>query len=114
MKKCSLRTAARVALGKSLLESAIAAPQATMSGHAIFEDGVEIAVAYLYYLCQNHPFVDGSKRVALATCLIFLSENGLLERETLDSDKFEKFTLDVAKSQLNREETTVRLRKLLN
>jgi prophage maintenance system killer protein len=45
--------------------------------------------------------VDGNKRTALATCLAFLSENGLLPGET------------VAASELNREQTTKRLRALL-
>jgi len=98
---------------RGLLESAIAAPQATMFGEPIFKDGIEIAAAYLFYLCQNHPFIDGNKRAALATCLIFLSENGLLENEALDRDKFEAFTLDVAASQLSREAATERLNELL-
>ncbi len=56
------------------LESAVAAPQATMLGEPLLADAVEIAAAYLFYLYRNHPFVDGNKRVALATCLVFLSE----------------------------------------
>jgi death on curing protein len=98
---------------RSLLESAVAAPQATMMGAALFSDPVEIAAAYLFYLCCNHPFLDGNKRTALATCLVFLSENGLLTEEQLDADAWEKLTLDVASSALDREQTTVRLRKLL-
>jgi death-on-curing protein len=97
----------------SLLESAVAAPQATMMGTPMFSEPVEIAAAYLFYLCSNHPFVDGNKRTALATCLVFLSENGLLPDENLDVDAWERLTLDVASSALDREETTARLRKLL-
>ena len=99
---------------KGLLESAIAAPQATMSGNPVFVDGVEVAAAYMFYLCRNHPFIDGNKPVALVTCLIFLSENGLLRSEDLAADEWEAFTMDVAASRLDREETTVRLRKLLS
>jgi death-on-curing protein len=97
----------------ALLESAVAAPQAAMMGQAVFSDPVEIAAAFLYYLCRNHPFVDGNKRVALATSLVFLSENGLLPNEELDVDAWEKLTLDVAASRLDRQDTTVQLRKLL-
>jgi death-on-curing protein len=97
----------------SLLESAVAAPQATMAGEALFSKPIEVAAAYLFYLCRNHPFIDGNKRTALATCLVFLSENGLLPEETLDADAWEKLTLDVASSQLDREQTTARLQKLL-
>lgn len=97
----------------AMLESAVAAPQATMMGQPLFSDPVEVAAAYLFYLYRNLPFVDGNKRTALATCLVFLSENGLLPEETLDADAWEQLTLDVAASHLDREETTVRLRKLI-
>ena len=95
------------------LESAVAAPQATMLGEPLLADPVEIAAAYLFYLCRNHPFVDGNKRVALATCLVFLSENGLLPNEHLDADAWEALTLDVAASRLDRTQTASRLRRLL-
>lgn len=98
---------------QSLLESAVATPQATMLGQPMFTDPVEIAAAYLFYLCRNHAFVDGNKRVALATCLVFLSENELLPDEVLDADAWESLTLDVAASRLDREQTTARLRTLL-
>ena len=98
---------------EALLESAVAAPQATMLGEPLFTDPVEIAAAYLFYLCRNHPFVDGNKRTALATCLVFLSENEMLPEETLDPDAWEALTMDVAASRIDREQTTKRLRKLL-
>jgi death on curing protein len=97
----------------ALLESAVAASQAMMMGKPLFSDPVEVAAAYLFYLCRNHPFVDGNERTALATCLVFLSENELLPDEELDADQWESLTLDVANSRLNREQTTKRLRKLL-
>lgn len=98
---------------RGLLESAIAAPQATIFGEPVFKDGIEIAAAYLFYLCQNHPFVDGNKRVALATSLIFLSENNLLQSEALDVGTWEAFTLDVASSKYDREGVTTCMRELL-
>ena len=98
---------------QALLESAVAAPQATLMGEPLFADPIEIAAAYFYYLCRNHPFVDGNKRVALASCLVFLSENELLPAETLEADAWERFVLDVAASRLDREATTIRLHKLL-
>ncbi len=98
---------------EALLESALAAPQATMMGEPLFTAPVEIAAAYLFYLCRNHPFVDGNKRTALATCLVFLSENDLLPDEKLDLEAWEALTLDVAASRLDREQTTKQLRKIL-
>ena len=98
---------------EALLESAIAAPQATMMGQRVFAQPVEIAAAYLFYLCRNHPFMDGNKRTALATCLVFLSENGLLPDENLDADAWEALTLGVASSIFDRDQTTIELQLLL-
>ena len=98
---------------EGLLDSAVAAPQATMMGQPMFKEPVEVAAAYLFYLCRNHPFIDGNKRTALATCLVFLSENGLLSQEKLDADTWEQLVLDVAASRIDREETTKRLGKVL-
>lgn len=98
---------------EALLESAVNAPQASMMGRPVFEDPLEIAAAYLFYICRNRPFIDGNKRAALATCLVFLSENGLLPNEELDTDAWERFTLDVAASLLDGEQATERLRRLV-
>ena len=98
---------------EGLLDSAVAAPQATMMGQPMFKEPLEVAAAYLFYLCRNHPFIDGNKRTALATCLVFLSENGLLSQEKLDADIWEQLVLDVAASRIDREETTKRLAKVL-
>jgi death-on-curing protein len=99
---------------RELLESAIAAPQATIMGAPLISEPIEIAAAYFFYLCSNHAFVDGNKRVALATCLVFLSENGLLKNETLKIDEWENLTLAVAAGVLSREEVTAKLRKLVS
>lgn len=98
---------------RELLESAVAAPQATMMGSLMISEPIEIAAAYFFYLCSNHAFVDGNKRVALATCLVFLSENGLLKKEELDADAWETLTLAVAAGALSRDEVTAMLRKLV-
>ena len=98
---------------ESLLESAVQAPQAAILGEPLFKDGIEMAAAYLFYLCRNHPFADGNRRTALAACLVFLSENGLLPDEKLDTDAWEELTLEVAAGRMDREAATKRLRKLL-
>jgi death-on-curing protein len=97
----------------TLLESAVAAPQATMMGQPLISDPVEIAAAYLFYLCRNHAFIDGNKRTALAACLVFLESNGLLSDAQLPTDEWEAFVLDVAASKIDRAATTRCLRKLL-
>ena len=97
----------------TLLESAVAAPQATMMGQPLISDPVEIATAYLFYICRNHPFLDGNKRTALAACLVFLETNELLPIAKLPVAEWEKLMLDVAGSKIDRATTTQRLRKLL-
>jgi death on curing protein len=67
----------------------------------------------LFYICRNHPFLDGNKRTALAVCLVFLETNELLPIAKLPVDEWEKLMLDVAASKINRATTTQRLRKLL-
>ena len=99
---------------RELLESAVAAPQATKMGGPLITDPIEIAAAYFFYLCSNHAFVDGNKRVALATCLVFLCENGLLKDESLPVDDWENLTLAVAAGTLGRDEVTEKLRKLVS
>lgn len=97
----------------ALLESAAAAAQATMMGQPLITDPIEIAAAYLFYICGNHPFVDGNKRTALASALTFLAENSLLSDEILPLKGWEDFVLDVAASRIDRAETTERFRKLI-
>jgi death-on-curing protein len=99
---------------EGLLESAVAAPQATFAGEPLMQDAIEVAAAYLFYLCRNHPFVDGNKRTALAACLVFLDANELLPKRKLAVAAWESLVLEVAASRLDRAQTTKRLRKLLS
>jgi death-on-curing protein len=98
---------------ETLLESAVAAPQATMMGQPLISDPIEMAAAYLFYICRNHAFIDGNKRTALAACLVFLESNHLLSDTKLPTDEWEQLVLEVAASKLDRDATTRRLRKLL-
>src|SRR5476649_1968210 len=78
----------------NLLESAVAGPQASYGGVPLFSEPLDVAAAYLFYLCRNHPFVDGNKRVALASCLVFLQTNDLLPDPDLPGrqiDAWEQF-----------------------
>jgi death-on-curing protein len=98
---------------EALLESAVAAPQATMTGQPLISEPVEIAAAYLFYLCRNHPFIDGNTPTALAACLVFLEINDFLPNLKLPPHDWEAFVLDVAASWLDRDQATARFRKLL-
>ena len=95
----------------ALLESAVAAPQASFGGQSPYSDLAEVAAAYLFYLCRNHPFIDDNKRAALGACLVFLRLHGV--EPVPDGPEWEDLVLAVAASQLDRETTTDRLRPLL-
>ena len=60
-----------------LLESALAMPGASFGGERLHRDEYEMAAAYAFHLCQNHPFIDGNKRTGLASALVFLEINGI-------------------------------------
>ena len=59
-----------------LLESAVASPEVSFDGRYLHATLPEMAAAYLFHLAQNHPFVDGNKRIALTIAAIFLELNG--------------------------------------
>jgi death-on-curing protein len=58
-----------------LLQSAVAQPEASFAGKWLHSDLLEMAAAYAFHICQNHPFLDGNKRTALAAALVFLELN---------------------------------------
>jgi death-on-curing protein len=60
-----------------LLQAALAVPLATFDGQFLHRSIFDMAAAYLYHVCNNHPFVDGNKRTALACALVFLDMNGI-------------------------------------
>ena len=61
----------------SLLNSAVAVPQSTFDRKYLHEDLFDMAAAYAYHICRNHPFIDGNKRVALVSALVFLDLNNI-------------------------------------
>lgn len=66
-----------------LLSSAVAMPSASYSDKFLHGDIFEMAAAYAFHISQNHPFIDGNKRTALASALVFLEMNG----HTIDDPK---------------------------
>jgi death-on-curing protein len=58
------------------LDSALAQPKATFGGEDLHSTLEDKAAALGFSLAQNHPFVDGNKRVAHAAMETFLMLNG--------------------------------------
>ena len=58
------------------LQAAVARPQATFEGVELYGDLFHKAAALMESLLQNHPFLDGNKRTAIAATALFLLQNG--------------------------------------
>lgn len=82
-----------------LLQSALARPQATFADADLYPDLCLKAAALLHALCQNHPFVDGNKRVAIVAAGIFLELNG--RALTATNDQALDLMRSVATGRLN-------------
>jgi len=85
----------------ALLESAIAMPQCGSGIEYFHEFPFGMAVAYAYHIAQNHAFVDGNKRTALTTALVFLEINGY---PVMGGEKeLEAATREVASGKMNKD-----------
>jgi death-on-curing protein len=88
----------------NLLSSAVAMPYASFSGYFLHKDIYEMAAAYAFHICRNHPFIDGNKRTALSAALVFLEMNGI---GVLDPEgKLYEATMDIASGKIKKEELT--------
>lgn len=83
-----------------LLQSAIAQPEATFGGQFLHRDDFEMAAAYLFHLVQNHPFIDGNKRIGLEAALVFLEINGT--SVNADAEHLVELVLGVAQGQIGK------------
>ncbi|MGH7180495.1 MAG: type II toxin-antitoxin system death-on-curing family toxin [Nitrospiraceae bacterium] len=83
-----------------LLEWALAAPQSGFGGHYLHADLFEMASAYLFHLVQNHPFLDGNKRVGAAAALTFLVINGIETKIT--NQALVQMVLSVAQGRMEK------------
>ena len=59
---------------EGLLESALARPLNLAAYHT--PDCADLAAAYGFGICRNHPFMDGNKRTAFVVIELFLAMNG--------------------------------------
>ncbi len=94
-----------------LLASAVTMPQQVFGGQYVHEDLAAMAAAYLFHLAKNHAFLDGNKRVALASAIMFVRANGV--RETVWEDAATEVTLAVASGDMTKDQLTAWFRKVL-
>jgi death-on-curing protein len=90
------------------LESSLAQPRATFGGEDLYPTIVEKASSLGFSLIQNHPFVDGNKRIGHASMETFLVLNGFeITAAVLEQ---ERIVLGVASGAIDREKFTEWLR----
>ncbi len=93
----------KLELHLNALESALGAPQASLSDQFLMNI-FEMAATYLNSIAINHPFLDGNKRTALASSLTFLFMNGYeideFYNEELADKTVELVTRKITKSDL--------------
>ena len=81
--KVTLRTGGGDGLRETgLLESAVARPHASFGGEDLYPRVIDKAAALCCGLTQNHPFVDGNKRIGVTAMLLVLRRNGVALRYT--------------------------------
>jgi death-on-curing protein len=82
------------------LESALSTAQATFDGAFLHPSIPAMAAAYLFHLCQNHPFLDGNKRVGANASVTFLLMNGW--EPDWEPDDLADLVLSVASGAVNK------------
>ncbi len=93
-----------------LLQSALGQPELLLHFKKDDCDFLDLAAAYAFSICQNHPFFDGNKRTALAAALVFLETNGI---SLIDPKGKLLFAMEkMAAGKLDRNSFAERLREL--
>lgn len=85
---------------RGLLESAMAQPRQSFSGQPVHTTIEEIAAAYLFFICRNHPFIDGNKRAGFGAMVGCLAINRFSLHATTDESV--ELVLGVASGNIDR------------
>ncbi|MET8085004.1 type II toxin-antitoxin system death-on-curing family toxin [Micromonospora sp. NPDC005197] len=99
-----------------LVESAVARPKTSVFGEDAYPDLWTKAAALLHSLVNNHPFVDGNKRIGWIVTIAFLLQNRaftVAQLDETDQDIAYDLVISVAESRLTEvADIAVALRKL--
>lgn len=83
-----------------LLDSALKTPFQTFGGNNLYPDILDKASQLCYSLIENHPFIDGNKRIGVHLMLLFLKLNNIevnySQQELID------FGLDIASGEMSK------------
>lgn len=87
---------------KNLLDSALKAPFQTFGGNELYKSILDKVSQFCYSLIENHPFLDGNKRIGVHLTLLFLKLNDV-ELSYSQSELIE-FGLNIASGKLNKDD----------
>lgn len=90
-------------LNEGLLRSALEMPKARFNGQNLHRTIYDKTAAYLFHLIQNHPFIDGNKRTASMTALVFFSSN-FKGGFGFDNQEYQDLILKVAQGAVSKKE----------
>ena len=94
-----------------LLGSAAARPQTTVFGHDAYPDIISKAAALLQSIVNNHPLVDGNKRLGWVSLVMTLALNDV--RLDVDDDEAFALTIGVAEGSLELDDIVAQVRRWL-
>ncbi len=86
---------------QGILESALVQPLMSYAGQELYPTLIEKVTALGFSLINNHPFVDGNKRIGHATMEVTLLMNGFEIQADVDTQ--EAVILAVAASEMDRQ-----------
>ena len=87
---------------RGALESAVHQPNASFGGELLYPTIHEQAAALAFSLVNNHPFIDGNKRIGHAAMEVFLVINGY--EIDADVDEQEVTFLNLAAGSVSRDQ----------
>jgi death on curing protein len=90
-------------LNEGLLRSALEMPKARFNEKDLHRTIFDKTAAYLFHLIQNHPFVDGNKRTASMTAMVFFASN-YKKKFTIFDPEYQEIILGVAQGIVTKKE----------
>ena len=87
------------------LESCLSTPFAYFDRKPLYPRLVDKAAILFYLFIKNHPFMNGNKRIAVTSLLVFLHNNGKWIK--VKPEFLYKIAVDVAKSRPNQKDLMI-------
>ena len=95
--------------GRGLLLSALAQPEQTFGGQYLYRTIFDKGGALVVSMIENHPFIDGNKRMGIATLVLFLIMNNY--SVLTSTQETVKFALGIARDEIRQHQAASWLRK---